>query len=687
LQWLRRCSSIVIAPRGEPRRRHRARALAFIAAASVIGTGTAFAAVASPGAASNLSSGCQLVSLLSSTKNVTSASTPGYAFNAGERVVVAFSNPLPKATTTTGTLTVGIAPAMSGLASRSGPVPGSVSYTFQASGTYALQASVNGSAVMTFSCSLTDTDLALNVPANITANAASPRGAAVTFAPPTVVDEDAPLPAATCDHASGDTFPIGTTTVTCSVTDSDDTPGTVSASFTVTVTDTDLALVGMPADVSLAATSSAGAVATFTPPTAVDEDTPAPAVTCDHASGDTFLVGTTTVTCSATDPDDTPGTVSASFTVTVTDADLGLTGVPGDISLAATSSAGAVATFTPPTAVDEDTPLPGVTCDHASGSVFPVGTTTVTCSATDLEDTPSTVSASFTVTVNDADLGLTAAPADMTVNGGPNGTSVTYTPPTAVDEDSPLPPVTCDHPSGSVFPVGTTTVTCTVTDTDDTPSSVSVSFNVTVNDPPPPDTDLGLTGTPADITVKSGPNGTSVTYTPPTAVDEDSPLPPVTCDHPSGSVFPVGTTTVTCTVTDTDDTPSSVSVSFNVTVSGPPQGIGAQLKQLEAAVSGDKSLREKVERAEGDLVRHDTRGVCRELDNFVDAIGEQHHPKMTKAAAAALIAGVQRIEAALGCPKPPTHHATGDDDTGAHGSTGKPAPQGGNDSPKGPHPS
>jgi hypothetical protein len=81
-----------------------------------------------------------------------------------------------------------------------------------------------------------DADLALtNAPANITTNATSPAGAVVTYTPPTVVDEDSLLPAVTCDHASGATFPIGATTVTCAASDSDDTNSPVSASFTVTV--------------------------------------------------------------------------------------------------------------------------------------------------------------------------------------------------------------------------------------------------------------------------------------------------------------------------------------------------------------------------------------------------------------------------------------------------------------------
>ena len=163
-----------------------------------------------------------------------------------------------------------------------------------------------------------DNDLALtNMPANITTNATGPQGAVVTYTLPTVVDEDSPLPTASCTPASGSTFPIGTTTVTCTVTDSDDTNSPVSQSFTVTVNDTDLALSNVPANITTPATGPNGAVVTYQSPTVVDEESPLPPVSCNPASGSTFPIGTTTVTCTATDSDDTPGSVSASFTVTV----------------------------------------------------------------------------------------------------------------------------------------------------------------------------------------------------------------------------------------------------------------------------------------------------------------------------------------------------------------------------------
>ncbi len=69
----------------------------------------------------------------------------------------------------------------------------------------------------------------------------------------------------------------------------------------------------------------------------------------------------------------------------------------GNLSVNATSGQGAVVTFVP-TATDDRDGNVAVTCLPASGSGFPIGNTTVTCSATDSDGNPST--ASFIVTVN-----------------------------------------------------------------------------------------------------------------------------------------------------------------------------------------------------------------------------------------------------------------------------------------------
>jgi hypothetical protein len=90
--------------------------------------------------------------------------------------------------------------------------------------------------------------------------------------------------------------------------------------------------------------------------------------------------------------------------VDLPDHDLALTNVPANITVDATSPQGATVTYTSPTATDEsgDTPGPSVSCTPQSGTTFAIGTTTVTCTATDSDDTNSPVTASFQVTVNGA---------------------------------------------------------------------------------------------------------------------------------------------------------------------------------------------------------------------------------------------------------------------------------------------
>jgi lysophospholipase L1-like esterase len=72
----------------------------------------------------------------------------------------------------------------------------------------------------------------LTCPAPVTASTTSTSGTTVTFSAPTVTAGKEPLTLA-CTPASGSTFPIGATTVACTVTDSLNRTG--SCSFTVTV--------------------------------------------------------------------------------------------------------------------------------------------------------------------------------------------------------------------------------------------------------------------------------------------------------------------------------------------------------------------------------------------------------------------------------------------------------------------
>jgi hypothetical protein len=170
------------------------------------------------------------------------------------------------------------------------------------------------------------------------------------------------------------------------------------------VVDDDLALSGLPSDQTVTATSANGAVVSYTPPTATDDDGETPPVSCAPAPGSTLGVGTTSVTCTATDADDSNSPVSQTFFITVTDSDLALQNVPANITTDATGPGGTVVNYTPPNATDEGGQTPPVSCAPAPGSTFGVGTTSVTCTATaaDADDSNSPVSSSFTVHVKGA---------------------------------------------------------------------------------------------------------------------------------------------------------------------------------------------------------------------------------------------------------------------------------------------
>src|SRR5205085_2785119 len=105
--------------------------------------------------------------------------------------------------------------------------------------------------------------------------------------------------------------------------------------------------------------------------------------------------------------------------------------------------------------------------------------------------------------------------------------------------------VSCNPPSGSFFPIGTTTVTCTAFDCGVVVTNCS--FTVTVNPPVCPP--LALTCS-TNITVTScSSTGVVVTFSS-SATGSCGPV-TVSCSPPSGSTFPANTSTlVTCTATD-----------------------------------------------------------------------------------------------------------------------------------------
>ena len=173
-------------------------------------------------------------------------------------------------------------------------------------------------------------------------------------------------------------------------------------------------------------------------------------------------------------------TASSTAIVVMVDLDApAFTFVPDDQTVETTSGTEIVVTWAVPAAFDVLAGPVIPVCGPSSGSLFPIGTTTVNCTATDAVGNVAT--ASFSVNVVDARPPVVTVPDDLTIPAdSPSGAVVTYDAGIGVSSRVAT-TVVCTPPSGSRFPIGTTVVTCRASDgAVSSASAASASFTVTV---------------------------------------------------------------------------------------------------------------------------------------------------------------------------------------------------------------
>jgi HYR domain len=227
-----------------------------------------------------------------------------------------------------------------------------------------------------------------------------------------------------------------------------------------------------PRDVRAEATSPQGAVVMYRSARVLG----ARSVSYSKRSGTRFRLGTTIVTITARNR---AGVSRSRFKVTVADTTRPRFGSAADVTATPTSADGAAVAFGSIRATDRVDRSVSVVCSPASGSVFPVGRTTVSCSARD--DAGNSETTSFTVVVLPAKpgrwSGTTAQGQTITFEVSSDGRQVVnlvydFTAPctpsgTATGSADETPPVTL-APDGTFSVTGTRDISGSITGTSTT---------------------------------------------------------------------------------------------------------------------------------------------------------------------------------------------------------------------------
>lgn len=408
---------------------------------------------------------------------------------------------------------------------------------------------------------------AVNCPANVSVNAIG-CSQSINWLPP-VVSDNCSVSTVNPNIPSGSVFNVGVSTITYSV--SDVWGNTNSCSFTVTLSDITPPNITCPNNISQnTSINNCTATVSWTSPVPSDNCSSSSVSNLTHSPGSTFNAGITTVVYTATDT--WGNTASCSFTVTVTDVQPPALECPEDrtVSTSPTTCNAAILIGLPVTSdnCSSVTLTNNFTNAPDASSIYPLGNTVVTYSATDIVGNQSTCS--FNVTVIDTHAPTIQCPANITQSlTGTNCFAIVIVPPASALDNCSASTLTNSltgtaNASGAYL-LGPTTVVFTATD--QVGNSSTCSFTVLVQDITAP----FLPACPSNIstTVPSGICTATATWNTPFANDNCSPL-TVTPSIPSGSTFNTGTTTVIYTAADSWGNSSTCSFTVTVVDNQPP---------------------------------------------------------------------------------------------------------------------
>ena len=356
---------------------------------------------------------------------------------------------------------------------------------------------------------------------------------------------------------------LGQNLVTLTATDASGNIGAAGA--IVTVLDTISPTVSnLPANITAYATAGqCGVTVNWTAITGSDNCSGA-SISTSTSSGSYFPTGLNTVNVTALDA--SGNSSAASFTITVIDtiAPVFTSSATNIVVSPNATTCDAMVSWTAPSATDNCSAV-SYTFSQASGSTFPLGSTTVVVTATDVDG--NSRNTSFVVIVTDMVSPIISnVPSNIiqTNDLGSCDAVVSFVLPTVMDNCSGA-TISSTHTSGSVFPVGLTTVSFTGTDAAGNTANASFTITVTDNEAP-----VLVTVPPSDTL---GQCGAVYLYAMPTGTDNCTTQVTVrqTAGLPSGSVFPPGVTVNQFELSDAAGNITLTSFSIVIIPQGQPQ--------------------------------------------------------------------------------------------------------------------
>ena len=378
--------------------------------------------------------------------------------------------------------------------------------------------------------------------------------------------------------AGANPYPLGTTSI--AFTARDGSGNQASCSTSVTVVDTTRPTISCPAPTTSECTGNHSASVNV--PNATASDICGPVVIAGPAGTNTYPLGTTAISFSATDP--SGNVAGCASSVTVADTTPPQIACPAGITAECTGNS--AATVDVPSASGSDL-CGGVSITDPAPASYPLGTTTVAQTATD--DSGNRSSCSSTVTVTDTTPPSISCPAPATAECTGNG-AATVNVANATGSDI-CSSVTILGPAGaSSYPLGTTSIAFTARDTSG--NQTSCSSSVTVHDTTPPSI-----ACPPPTTAECTGNGAALVDVP-NAIGSDI-CGGVTVSGPAGTnAYPLGTTAIAFSAMDGSGNQASCSSSVVVVDTTPPSI--ACPAPMTAECTGNSSATVDVPNASGD---------------------------------------------------------------------------------------